>query len=162
MTDQTFDCLVNRTSGDFASQMYMINHFLDVTTTIGGTQIWAPATNKLNETNTATGTGSIGAQVDNCHSLWGRSPNIILLDFYDQAGGAPFDVAAQLNGVSAPAKDIVPANPSSATGSATAGENTGKTEVNSQSINGAGRHGPHVPAAVAVALSAVGAAVALL
>lgn len=50
--------------------------------------------------------------------LGSRNPNHILLDYYDSNGNAPFNVAASLNGVSAPTNTIVPHTPApSATGS---------------------------------------------
>ncbi|WWD20188.1 hypothetical protein CI109_104664 [Kwoniella shandongensis] len=129
VTDQSFGCAVNRTSGSAGSQMMLINHFLDTTYTLGGTQLFVPKKDKLNETNAETGTGSIGFHVDNCHSIWGRNPNHILLDFYDSNGNAPFNVAASLNGVSAPTNTIAATTP---TASTTSG---GTAKVSSSSIS---------------------------
>jgi hypothetical protein len=56
--------------------MYLINHFLDVTV-LGA---FIPDTAKLNQTNAATGYGSVGAQVSTCTSTYGRPPNFILVD----------------------------------------------------------------------------------
>ncbi|KAK8849563.1 hypothetical protein IAR55_004898 [Kwoniella newhampshirensis] len=117
VTDQSFGCAVNRTTGSAGSQMMLINHFLDTTYTLGGTQLFVPDRDRINETNAETGTGSIGFHVDNCHSIWGRNPNHILLDFYDSNGNAPFNVAASLNGVSQPTNTIAASTPTATTSS---------------------------------------------
>lgn len=121
VTTQDFGCAVNRTQGQSATQMYMINHFLD--SAILGSILY-PNKARLNETNAATGTGSIGFHAGNCVSLYGRNPNIILLDFYDAEGGAPFAAAAQLNGVSAPTASVTPFT-ATATGLSTTPVNAG-------------------------------------
>jgi hypothetical protein len=56
--------------------MYLINHFLDEKV-LGA---FVPAVGKLNQTNAATGTGSVGAQVSTCVEDHGRPPNFILVD----------------------------------------------------------------------------------
>ncbi|WVQ79274.1 hypothetical protein IAT38_001370 [Cryptococcus sp. DSM 104549] len=152
VTDQSFECAVNRTSGTAASQMSLINHFLDETYSLGGTQFFVPNKDKINETNSETGTGSIGFHVDNCLSIWGRNPNHILLDFYDSNGNSPFNVAASLNGVSAPTSTI--SSGSSSTAKAT---NSGTAVVSSKALSGAG--GLHVDMVVRGLM--VGAGVAL-
>jgi hypothetical protein len=139
--------------------MYLINHFLDVST-LGGTILY-PNKDKLNETNAATGSGSIGAHVDNCLALYGRSPNIILLDYYDSEGNAPFDVAAQLNGVAAPTATVTPwtqTASSTATSTTAAGSNTGiSADISSTPFKGdassAGPVGSILAAALALALA---------
>lgn len=108
VVDQSFACSVNRTSGSAASQMMMINHFLDTTYTFGNTQFWVPDKTKLNQTNAVSGYGSIGAHVTNCYQIWGRNPNHILLDFYDSGGSAPFQYVASLNSVAAPTNTVTP------------------------------------------------------
>jgi hypothetical protein len=95
VTDQTFDCNVNRTKGDTSTQMYLINHFLDKL--VFNTP--APDIDRANVTNSASGTGSLGAQVETCVASTGRPPNFLLLDYYEFAGTAPFEVAANINGV---------------------------------------------------------------
>jgi hypothetical protein len=57
--------------------MYLINHFLDVQITAG---VFVPATSSLNQTNAATGSGSVGTQVSTCQVDHGRPPNFILVD----------------------------------------------------------------------------------
>ena len=77
MVDATlFDCAVNRTKGDSATQMSLINHFLD--TLILGQA--APDVGNANVTNAASGPGSLGAQVNTCISVNARPPNFMLVD----------------------------------------------------------------------------------
>jgi hypothetical protein len=106
VTDQEFACNVNRSTGSPTTTLSMTNHFLDVYGNILGINAWLPDKDKLNETNAETGYGSIGQGASNCVGLWGKPPNHILLDFYDSNGNAPFVVAANLNGVSAPTNEV--------------------------------------------------------
>ncbi|KAL4070751.1 PLC-like phosphodiesterase, partial [Scleroderma citrinum] len=92
----TFDCSVNRTSGDASTQMYLINHFLDVM--ILGQP--APDPNDANTTNAVSGPNSLGAQFELCAGQYGRNPNFILVDFYEYGGSSVFEVAAAANGIS--------------------------------------------------------------
>lgn len=106
--DNSFGCAVNRSRSDVSSSLMMINHYLDYTGSIAGQQFFLPDKGQLNVTNAGTGQGSIGYHVQNCNSIWGRNPNHILLDFYDSNGDAPFQVAAQLNGVSGTVAAVTP------------------------------------------------------
>ena len=106
VTDQEFACNVNRSSGSPTTTLSLTNHFLDVYGNILGLSAWLPDKDKLNETNAETGYGSIGTGAANCVGLWGKAPNHILLDFYDSNANAPFNVAASLNGVSAPTNEV--------------------------------------------------------
>jgi len=113
VTDTTFDCNVNRTKGDTTTQMYLINHFLD--TILLGQPV--PDVSALNQTNAATGTGSLGTQVNTCQTVQGRPPNLLLVDYYEFGGGSVFQVAADINGVTySPATPVAsPASTSTAT-----------------------------------------------
>jgi len=95
VTDSSFsDCSVNRPGNASPNgRMYIVNHFLDVD--IFGLLI--PNRDAAATTNAATGTGSIGAQVALCESLYNRPPNFVLVDFTDKGNV----LAAQnaLNGV---------------------------------------------------------------
>jgi hypothetical protein len=93
--DPTFDCNVNRTRGEPASQLYIINHFLDKL--LFGQPV--PDIDKLNVTNAASGFGSVGAHVETCRTQHGRPPNFLLVDFYEYGGGSVFQAAAQINDV---------------------------------------------------------------
>ena len=106
--DQSFGCAVNRSRSDVSSSLMMINHYLDYTGSIAGTQFFLPDKDKLNVPNAQSGAGSIGYHVKNCLSIWGRNPNHILLDFYDSNGDAPFQMAAQMNGVSGSVAAVTP------------------------------------------------------
>ena len=119
--DQSFGCAVNRSRADVSSSLMMINHYLDYTGSIGGTQFFLPDKDKLNVTNAADGSGSIGYHTQNCLSIWGRNPNHILLDFYDSNGDAPFQLAAQLNGVSGTVAEVTPFTQTATVSTANAG-----------------------------------------
>jgi len=100
VTDQTFDCNVNRT-GTATGKMYLINHYLDTLGTIvGGITSLEPDKAELLTTNAVSGFGSLGLQADNCGAMYGSYPNFLLVDFYDYGNGSVFEVAATLNGVS--------------------------------------------------------------
>ncbi|RLL93563.1 hypothetical protein CFD26_103181, partial [Aspergillus turcosus] len=95
VTDPTFpDCSINRPPGaSAAGRMYIVNHFLDVD--ILG--ILVPDRLRAPLTNSVSGSGSIGAQGALCSSLYGRNPNVVLVDFVDQ--GQVMQAQAALNGV---------------------------------------------------------------
>lgn len=76
VTDTSFNCDVNRTTGDSSTEMYLINHFLDQL--LLGQLV--PDVGSLNQTNAVSGTGSLGAQVNTCMSTQGRPPNFLLVD----------------------------------------------------------------------------------
>lgn len=154
VTDQEFACNVNRSTGSPTTTLSLTNHFLDVYGNILGINAWLPNKDKLNETNAETGYGSIGQGAQNCVGLWGRPPNHILLDFYDSNGVSPFNVAAQLNGVSAPTNavevsDVSKGSIAQASGVAQstggamatgASGTTGAARTTSSALNAAGRN----------------------
>jgi hypothetical protein len=114
--DPAFDCNVNRTQGDPAIQLYLINHFLDKIVFNNP----VPDVDKANVTNAATGFGSLGAHVETCVGLHTRPPNFMLVDFYEYGGGSVFEVAASINGVPyTPSESVAlpAATPSSSGGS---------------------------------------------
>jgi len=122
VTDPAFSCAVNRTQGDTSQQMYLINHFLEsnqqIVGNIGGL---APAKDQLNTTNAASGPGSLGQQAADCSAQNGRAPNFMLVDFYEYGQGSVFQVAANLNGVSAPTNTIAPVPASGSASSSSPG-----------------------------------------
>jgi hypothetical protein len=128
--DPSFDCNVNRTKGDTSTQMYLINHFLDQL--VLNTPV--PYIDKLNQTNAASGPGSLGAQVDTCVAAYGRPPNFMLVDFYEYGGGSVFQVAAGINGVTYSPTSPVATPSSTATSTGTKGNPTISTT--SKSISG--------------------------
>jgi len=114
VTDTTFNCLVNRSSGDTSTEMFLINHFLDKILLGQPT----PDIAALNQTNAVSGTGSLGTQVNTCITTQGRPPNFLLVDYYEFGGGSVFEVAATINGVTySPATPI--ATPASTSASVT-------------------------------------------
>jgi hypothetical protein len=76
VTDTTFNCVVDRTKGDTSTQLYLINHFLDIN--IGG--VLVPDKGKASSTNGVSGGGSLGLQVETCAAVYGRNPNFMLVD----------------------------------------------------------------------------------
>lgn len=58
--------------------------------------VFVPAADANYETNSATGRGSIGAQVEVCRGLWGRVPNFVLVDQFHR--GNVFEAQAAMNG----------------------------------------------------------------
>lgn len=109
-----FDCSVNRTKAqDTATQLGLINHFLDMLV-LGQP---APDVAKANITNGASGPGSLGAQVNACIALNSRSPNFMLVDFYEFGGGSVFQVAATANGVTYSSTPAVPPGSTSSSSS---------------------------------------------
>ncbi|KAL7424979.1 hypothetical protein Q5752_000666 [Cryptotrichosporon argae] len=136
VTSQDFSCAQNRTDGSPTSQLMLINHFLDEAYDFVGTTFWVPNKDKLNETNAASGYGSIGAHVDSCNQIWGRKPNIILLDYYDSNGDAPFDYVASLNAIADPTNTVTPGTASATSTSSSAGQTA---QISSSSLSGAAR-----------------------
>ncbi|KAG5654708.1 hypothetical protein H0H81_007464 [Sphagnurus paluster] len=116
-----FDCSVNRTKGDTATQMYLINHFLDKL--IFNQPV--PDIAKLDVTNAATGAGSLGAHVDTCVALNTRAPNFLLVDFYEYGGGSVFQVAADINKVTYAPTAAVASPVSTASAASTSGTKSG-------------------------------------
>ena len=122
VTDTTWGCAVNRSTGESSSTLFMINHFLDNTYTLAGTTLFVPNKDELNTTNSQD---SISTHVGNCNSIYGRNPNHILLDFYDTNSNEPFNYVASLNGVSAPTNSVTALAATSTASGSSASENTG-------------------------------------
>ncbi|KDE02365.1 hypothetical protein MVLG_07079 [Microbotryum lychnidis-dioicae p1A1 Lamole] len=139
-TSTSFPCTVDRVTGSYSDKMYMMNHFLGRNVSLLGETFTVPATSSLNQTNAATGTGSLGAQASSCFSQYKYYPTFTLVDYYDVGNGSVFQYAAKLNGVSYTATKI--GNSSSTTGgnssqsSASSNPNTDGTVV-SIPLNGA-------------------------
>lgn len=110
MIEPSFNCNINRTQGDTASQLYLINHFLDHIV------LGQPVPDKaaLNTTNGEEGPGSLGMHVDTCAAQHGKNPNFLLVDFYEYGAGSVFKVAAEANAVTyAPTSPIATPIPDS-------------------------------------------------
>jgi hypothetical protein len=96
-TDSNFaECSIDRPSGASATgRMYIVNHFLDLD--ILG--ILIPDAVHASDTNAATGNpSSIGNQVSRCAGLYGRYPNVVLVDY--ESVGDPMDMEKTDNGLS--------------------------------------------------------------
>lgn len=134
VTSTDWSCNVNRTSGTPSSQMMMVNHFLDSSYILAGTLLLVPNKGAITTTNAEA---SLDTHISNCQMIWARVPNIILLDFYDSNGNAPFDVAATVNEVSAPTNTVTPGSVSTQS-SGTSPSGSGSAAAVSQSgISGA-------------------------
>jgi hypothetical protein len=77
VTDTTFNCNVDRSNGDTATELYLINHFLDKTLF---PKVVIPDPGDASVTNGVSGTGSLGLQVQTCATANGRNPNFMLVD----------------------------------------------------------------------------------
>ncbi|EST04477.1 PLC-like phosphodiesterase, TIM beta/alpha-barrel domain protein [Kalmanozyma brasiliensis GHG001] len=128
--DQTsvpFNCSIDRiNSGSSASNlMYLVNHYLDSTFNLFGTNVYVPNTAELSTTNSLN---SIMTDTNNCASMHGGSwPTFVLTDFYDVGNGSVFQAAARMNGVQYVAKAIGNATTGGSTGSGSgSGSSTGR------------------------------------
>ena len=104
--NRDFPCTVERPpdlseSDARSARMFMMNHNFNVQFDILGTSILVPARSLLNETNAVAGYGSVGAAAAACRAAWGRPPNFLNVDYYDEGSspGSVFEVAAAMNGV---------------------------------------------------------------
>jgi len=103
--DQNFPCTVQRPPDLPADQaknrLYLMNHNLNVQVSLLGAEVVVPAVSQLNQTNNATGFGSVGLAANNCRSDWGRAPNVLNVDFYNygEYPGSVFEAAARVNNV---------------------------------------------------------------
>ncbi|KIW09273.1 uncharacterized protein PV09_00194 [Verruconis gallopava] len=83
-TDPNFaQCKIDRANkldSSGKSSMNIVNHFLDVE--IPFTDILIPDREAAGQTNAVSGDGSIGAQASLCKSIYGRYPNVVLIDFF--------------------------------------------------------------------------------
>ena len=104
-TNRSFPCTVQRPPGlsgdDARERMYMANHNLNTEIAIAGTSFLVPTTALLNQTNALNGTGSLGLMANHCVASWGRPPNFLLVDYYNEGSfpGSVFEVAAEMNNV---------------------------------------------------------------
>ena len=92
VTDPNFaQCKLDRPPGASPDgRMYLMNHFLNDDAGLLGdifspnSDIQVPNTDKISQTNAATGKGSVGAQVNLCTETYGRKPNLVLLNFFNK------------------------------------------------------------------------------
>ncbi|SAM84920.1 uncharacterized protein UBRO_05886 [Ustilago bromivora] len=112
-----FNCTVDRINSGSSptNMMYLVNHYLDSTFNLFGTNVFVPNTAQIATTN---GYNSIMTDADNCASMHGSSyPTYLLTDFYDQGNGSVFQAAAAMNRVAYVAKPIGNATKSSSSSS---------------------------------------------
>ncbi|EMC97503.1 hypothetical protein BAUCODRAFT_68720 [Baudoinia panamericana UAMH 10762] len=114
-TNQSFPCSQQRPPGltqqDAEERyMYLANHNLNTAVDLGALTggsssdtILIPNYAELNISNGASNQfGQLGAMQQNCTADWGRPPNFLLVDYYNQGlpmQGSVFEVAARANGV---------------------------------------------------------------
>ncbi|KAL1964273.1 hypothetical protein VTN77DRAFT_7093 [Rasamsonia byssochlamydoides] len=104
-TDRNFPCTVQRppnlADSDARNRLYLANHNLNLEIQLAGLDILVPNTALLNVTNAVSGYGSLGWMADNCTTQWGRPPNFLLVDYYNDGNvnGSVFEVAAMMNNV---------------------------------------------------------------
>ncbi|KAJ5951238.1 uncharacterized protein N7479_009651 [Penicillium vulpinum] len=104
-TDPTFPCTQQRPPGlspqAARNRMYMANHNLNLQLNLGTLSLLIPNTAEVSETNSVNGSGSLGAMAENCTEMWGRPPNMLLVDYYNYGdfNGSVFEVAAKMNNV---------------------------------------------------------------
>ncbi|KAL8699552.1 MAG: hypothetical protein Q9224_001361 [Gallowayella concinna] len=102
-TNRSFPCTQERppdlSRQDAEQRMYMANHNLNTELTLVGRSLLVVTVSLLNETNNVTGFGSLGLMADQCKERWLRSPNFLLVDYYNVGAGSVFEVAAQHNNV---------------------------------------------------------------
>jgi hypothetical protein len=103
--DRNFPCTVQRPPNlgapEAKNRLYLMNHNLNAEFNVFGASILVPAVALLNETNNATGFGSLGVAASGCTADWGRPPNFLNVDYYNFGGypGSVFEVAAKMNNV---------------------------------------------------------------
>ncbi|OQO12382.1 hypothetical protein B0A48_03024 [Cryoendolithus antarcticus] len=99
-TDPGFkQCSLDRPAGSSPEgKMYIVNHFLDKTAL--WTKVLVPDNAADARTNAASGKGSIRAQAELCEKMYGRRPNVVLVDMFDR--GDVFTAQRALNTYQAP------------------------------------------------------------
>lgn len=102
-TDATFPCTLQRPPGlstELANQrLYMLNHNLNQNVSLFGATLSIPLKPLLPVTNNVSGAGSLGETTEHCYEDWGRPPNILNVDYYNNGSGSVFEVAAKWNNV---------------------------------------------------------------
>lgn len=95
ITDADFpECKIDRPPNASAhNRLYLVNHNLqiDILGILIPHRVMAPRTNR------ATGKGSIGAHADLCTSIYGRKPDVMLVDYVNV--GEVMKAQSRLNGL---------------------------------------------------------------
>ncbi|KAL6158329.1 hypothetical protein ACJBU6_02448 [Exserohilum turcicum] len=104
-TDIAFPCNLGRPEGMSEQKMreilYMANHNLNAEISFAGLNLLVPNVARIKQTNGLEGEGSLGLMANTCTNDWGRPPNFLLVDFYNEGptNGSVFEVAARANNV---------------------------------------------------------------
>ncbi len=102
-TNRSFPCTVQRPPGlsaaDAPNRLYLMNHNLNQEVSLLGNSLLIPLLPLLPETNSVSGYGSLGVAAQTCVGDWGRAPNFLNVDYYNNGSGSVFEVAAALNDV---------------------------------------------------------------
>jgi hypothetical protein len=139
-----FTCLPNRPSsvnGDIqaalsANLMPLMNHFLDSSELFG---IDVPNVGAIGTTNSpSSGAGTLGTAAAQCQTAYGKVPNFILVDFFDQ--GPAIQAIDQLNGVTNPVGRTTPPSSNSATSGASSRTNSFQSVINLVKLVSQGQH----------------------
>ncbi|KAK3725065.1 Vacuolar protein sorting-associated protein 8 [Vermiconidia calcicola] len=86
-TDDLDQCKIDRPSEATADgRMYIVNHVLSEEIT---DDLIIPNEDAISDTNAATGPGSIGAHVKLCREAHGRTPNFVLVDYFNRGEWLP-------------------------------------------------------------------------
>ncbi|KAI8981905.1 PLC-like phosphodiesterase [Mycotypha africana] len=94
--ESSFNCVIDRPYEPYNPEevMYVMNHFLYGTLTLGSLLIEIPQKGTANVTNSDS---SLLRQAQICQKTFGRQPNFLEVDFYNK--GDALTIAAQLNNV---------------------------------------------------------------
>jgi hypothetical protein len=102
-TNRSFPCTVQRPPGlnaqDTTSRLYLMNHNLNEEVSLLGNSLLIPLIPLLPITNNVSGYGSLGEAAETCYDDWGRAPNFLNVDYYNNGSGSVFEVAAKWNNV---------------------------------------------------------------
>ena len=129
-----FTCLPDRPSsvkGDISSalsanMMSLMNHFLDSAELFG---VDVPNVGAIGTTNSpGNAPGALGLAASQCQAAYGKVPNFLLVDFFDQ--GPAISTVDNLNGVTNPVGRTTPPSSSSATSGASRSTSTFQGVIN--------------------------------
>jgi hypothetical protein len=141
-----FTCLPDRPSsvkGNIqtalgANLMPLMNHFLDTSGLFG---IDVPDVGAIGTTNSpSSGAGTLGTAAAECQTAYGKVPNFILVDFFDQASA--IKAVDQLNGVTNPVGRTAPPSSNSATSGASRRTSSFQGVINLVKLVKQGQHPP--------------------
>jgi hypothetical protein len=139
-----FTCLPDRPSGvkgDIsaalsANLMPLVNHFLDSSELFG---IDVPNVGAIGTTNSpSSGAGTLGTAATQCQTAYGKVPNILLVDFFDQ--GPAISAVDNLNGVTNPVGRTTPPSSNSATSGASRSTSSFQSIINLVKLVKQGQH----------------------